>query len=292
MEQPGGHSVESSHLTLDPDAFISGTVSVVLACIESGTVKEAQVPEFLKGVHSTLIDIARSSSAIAPLLHEAAMGFETDLPEESLEEAREPQLEDILREVGLSVVSAGEVEHEAAVDYQPAPTEEVALVPSTPEAAAADAAVVATEAEQETFHFVAEPAPEFVRKKRGRPRKTDSETTGKAVKAPSRKAAAPKKTARTKAVAPQKEAKAPKLPRSLKSIDEALRMNAIVCLEDGKRVKDLSQHLATLGMSEEEYRVKWGLPAEYPMQAPSVILTRGPTYEVDFATGLLRQVRA
>ncbi len=44
----------------------------------------------------------------------------------------------------------------------------------------------------------------------------------------------------------------------------------IVCLEDGKRFKMLKGHLrAAYGLSPEEYRAKWGLPADYPMVAPN-----------------------
>jgi len=43
----------------------------------------------------------------------------------------------------------------------------------------------------------------------------------------------------------------------------------IVCLEDGKRFKMLKGHLrAAYGLSPDEYRAKWGLPADYPMVAP------------------------
>lgn len=30
----------------------------------------------------------------------------------------------------------------------------------------------------------------------------------------------------------------------------------------------LRRHLRTLGLTPEEYRAKWGLPADYPMVAP------------------------
>ena len=44
----------------------------------------------------------------------------------------------------------------------------------------------------------------------------------------------------------------------------------IVCLEDGKKLKMLKRHLrAAYGLSPEEYRAKWGLPADYPMVAPN-----------------------
>lgn len=44
----------------------------------------------------------------------------------------------------------------------------------------------------------------------------------------------------------------------------------IICLEDGKKFKSLKRHLRThYNLSPEQYREKWGLPASYPMVAPS-----------------------
>jgi predicted transcriptional regulator len=44
----------------------------------------------------------------------------------------------------------------------------------------------------------------------------------------------------------------------------------IICLEDGKEMKMLKRHLRTVyGMSPDEYRMRWGLPANYPMVAPN-----------------------
>ena len=49
----------------------------------------------------------------------------------------------------------------------------------------------------------------------------------------------------------------------------------IVCLEDGKKLKMLKRYLRSrYGLSPEEYRSKWGLPAEYPMVAPSYAAQR------------------
>ena len=43
----------------------------------------------------------------------------------------------------------------------------------------------------------------------------------------------------------------------------------IVCLEDGKKLKMLKRHLqVSYGMTPEQYREKWKLPADYPMVAP------------------------
>lgn len=44
----------------------------------------------------------------------------------------------------------------------------------------------------------------------------------------------------------------------------------IICLENGKKLKMLKRHLKTAyDMTPEEYREKWGLPADYPMVAPN-----------------------
>jgi predicted transcriptional regulator len=49
----------------------------------------------------------------------------------------------------------------------------------------------------------------------------------------------------------------------------------IVCLEDGKKFKSLKRHLRTqYDMTPEQYREKWGLPADYPMVAPNYAAAR------------------
>ena len=59
-------------------------------------------------------------------------------------------------------------------------------------------------------------------------------------------------------------AKQPAVP-----IEMSVTPDYIVCLEDGRRFKMLKGHLrAAYDMSPEDYREKWGLPADYPMVAP------------------------
>lgn len=49
----------------------------------------------------------------------------------------------------------------------------------------------------------------------------------------------------------------------------------IVCLEDGKKFKSLKRHLSThFGLTPDEYRAKWKLPADYPMVAPGYSAAR------------------
>ncbi|MFA5952883.1 MAG: MucR family transcriptional regulator [Hyphomicrobium sp.] len=53
-------------------------------------------------------------------------------------------------------------------------------------------------------------------------------------------------------------------------IRKSVTPDAIICLEDGKKFKSLKRHLNTsYGLTPEQYRVKWGLPADYPMVAPA-----------------------
>jgi predicted transcriptional regulator len=53
-------------------------------------------------------------------------------------------------------------------------------------------------------------------------------------------------------------------------IKKSIAPDYIICLEDGKKLKMLKRHLRTsYGMTPEEYRIKWGLPADYPMVAPN-----------------------
>ena len=54
------------------------------------------------------------------------------------------------------------------------------------------------------------------------------------------------------------------------SVRRSITPDYIVCLEDGKKLKMLKRHLRTVyGMTPDEYRSKWGLPADYPMVAPN-----------------------
>jgi len=59
------------------------------------------------------------------------------------------------------------------------------------------------------------------------------------------------------------------------SIRKSITPDYLICLEDGKKLKMLKRHLrTTYGLSPEEYRTKWGLPANYPMVAPNYAAKR------------------
>ncbi|MDC0348859.1 MucR family transcriptional regulator [Alphaproteobacteria bacterium] len=54
------------------------------------------------------------------------------------------------------------------------------------------------------------------------------------------------------------------------SIKKSVTPDFIICLEDGKKLKMLKRHLrAVYGLSLQEYRARWGLPADYPSVAPN-----------------------
>ena len=62
-----------------------------------------------------------------------------------------------------------------------------------------------------------------------------------------------------------KERPAPAVP-----IKKSVTPDYVICLEDGKKLKMLKRHLKTsYDLTPDEYRVRWGLPADYPMVAPN-----------------------
>jgi predicted transcriptional regulator len=64
-------------------------------------------------------------------------------------------------------------------------------------------------------------------------------------------------------------------PKPAVSVKKSITPDYIICLEDGKKFKSLKRHLRTqYNMSPEEYREKWGLPADYPMVAPNYAQAR------------------
>jgi len=64
---------------------------------------------------------------------------------------------------------------------------------------------------------------------------------------------------------PQPEPLKPAVP-----IRKTVTPEYLVCLEDGKKLKMLKRHLrSTYNLTPDEYRTKWGLPADYPMVAPN-----------------------
>ncbi len=59
-------------------------------------------------------------------------------------------------------------------------------------------------------------------------------------------------------------------PTPVVPINQSVKPDYIVCLEDGKKLKMLKRHLKTAyNMTPDDYRKRWGLPRDYPMVAPN-----------------------
>jgi predicted transcriptional regulator len=57
--------------------------------------------------------------------------------------------------------------------------------------------------------------------------------------------------------------------RAAVPVEDSIHDDYLVCLEDGRKLKALKHHLQShFGMTPDEYRAKWSLPADYPMVAP------------------------
>ena len=66
----------------------------------------------------------------------------------------------------------------------------------------------------------------------------------------------------------------PEKPQPPVSIRKSITPDFLISLEDGKKYKSLKRHLRRLGLTPDQYRAKWELPAEYPMVAPNYALQR------------------
>lgn len=64
-------------------------------------------------------------------------------------------------------------------------------------------------------------------------------------------------------------------PKPAVSIRKSITPDYIICLEDGKKLKMLKRHIrTTYSLTPDEYRARWGLPADYPMVAPNYAAQR------------------
>jgi len=53
-------------------------------------------------------------------------------------------------------------------------------------------------------------------------------------------------------------------------LSETIGLGFLICLEDGRVCRDLARHLDRAhGLSPDQYRRRWGLPAVYPMVPPA-----------------------
>lgn len=61
----------------------------------------------------------------------------------------------------------------------------------------------------------------------------------------------------------------PKTLASAAEVRKSIKPDALISFVDGKPYKTLKRHLAGHGLTPIAYRAKYGLPADYPMTAPS-----------------------
>lgn len=67
-----------------------------------------------------------------------------------------------------------------------------------------------------------------------------------------------------------KEPTQPARPEPAVPVTKSVFGDYIVCLEDGRKLKTLKRHLmSACGLTPQQYRQRWGLPASYPMVAPN-----------------------
>jgi len=59
------------------------------------------------------------------------------------------------------------------------------------------------------------------------------------------------------------------------TVKKSITPEFLICLEDGKKLKMLKRYLRSrYGLTPDQYRTKWGLPAEYPMVASNYAAQR------------------
>ena len=105
-----------------------------------------------------------------------------------------------------------------------------------------------------------------------------------------RPVSAPPTPTKAKPKAEPREEAAPQ-PVGVETAAETVTYDFIICMEDGKQVKDLAAHLSRKGISPAAYRKKWGLPASYPMLAPAQVLKKGATFEYSLGDSQFHRTR-
>lgn len=64
------------------------------------------------------------------------------------------------------------------------------------------------------------------------------------------------------------------LPPSAAAVRKSVHHEHLISFEDGRAYRMLKRHLSSRGLTPEAYRLKWGLPGDYPMVAPAYSATR------------------
>ena len=72
-------------------------------------------------------------------------------------------------------------------------------------------------------------------------------------------------------------------------VRRSITPEALISFEDGRSYKTLRRHLATRGLTPEQYREKWGLPVDYPLVSAAYSAARS---QMAKAIGLGRKAPA
>lgn len=281
------------------DDMVGATSGLVAAMLRSKMVSKEDLPGIVRDIHSVLIDISLDSVALIEQLD--AIG---EFPPQARPARRPVSSEAISRTVSkLLDMSTTEVEpsvpHQVRVppssttrpsSARAAPTAPVEVPPPQAPLVPMSAKAPATSTPAVALQPAAKP--DTIPGAKTKARLPLGARAAKAKKIPAQPWSGEERRARP--IKGKSVIKAT-LPPKLTSIEEAINLDFIICLEDGKKVKDMSAHLAKLKMTPDEYRAKWKLPAEYPMIAPATIMKRTDkrldTYELDLVTGKIRKAR-
>jgi predicted transcriptional regulator len=246
---------ESGRAALNAAAIMENAIELVFSTIDPDDVDSATIPERIESAHVSLLGIAAkllangmTGTALAPASRTAPVAVETEVVASTPVAVAAPV---------LARPTAQILELPLQRPAQPRKKAQAKRVEAKPAPQAKAPAVTAPVQEALPFEI---PAPAKAKTVKGRAKIT---------------AKAPLKRRRSD------KAKKAKFPGRLSRIEDAVKMDVVVCLEDGKRVTDLGKHLETLGMTPEQYRRKWKLSGSYPMMAPSVVVKRGAEYEYD-----------
>jgi predicted transcriptional regulator len=260
------------------DDLVGVTTDLVSAMVRSKMVSKERLADYVRDIHSALIDISFDSRAIIHKL-EGTVGTVSPAPQPT--ERKLPSPDSIKAAVDQLLDRSSSTVFEPAVPYQvrvpqtsprPAPRPQPPEAKTLPQPAKKVAKAEEKPAPQPSVQPVQSVLP-----------LEETAPTAKQWSGEERRARPIK--AKTKQIFDTA------LPPRLSSIEEAVTLEYIVCLEDGRKVKDLAEHLAKIGVTVDAYREKWKLPAEYPMMAPNAIAKRAEVYEIDLVTGKIGKSR-
>lgn len=262
------------------DDLVGVTTDLVAAMLKSKMVTKERLPDCVRDIHSALIDISFDSLSIIGQLDAAIDAAPAAPAAPAPSERRLPSPESISQAVSQLLDRSSSTVFEPSVPYQvrvPQTSPRPAAKPQPVEAKSVPAApksrIDRTEAKPASPKLVQAVLPlEEVAPPAEKPW-SGEERRSRPIKAKS------------------KQVFETTLPPRLSSIEEAVTLDYIICLEDGRKVKNLGEHLAKIGMTADAYREKWKLPAEYPMMAPNAITKRADVYEIDLVTGKISRSR-